>query len=163
MLQEKIAELEQTIQSQYGNIAGMIVQKDGKRLYENYFNGYTAQNAAHMFSVTKSVFSILIGIAVDQGLIRSVHQRVLDFFPEYTIQAGEKTIQSITIQHLLTMTAPYKYDVEPYERFFASQNPVQDALDLLGGEADWRIPLLRDWRNAYFIRHSGEGNGAKYA
>ncbi len=134
MLQDKIAELEQTIPSQYGNIAGMIVQKDGKRLYENYLNGYTAQNAAHMFSVTKSVFSILIGIAVDQGHICSVHQRVLDFFPEYTILAGEKTIQSIAIQHLLTMTAPYKYDTEPYETFFISRNPTRDALDYLGGE-----------------------------
>lgn len=30
------------------------------------------------------------------------------------------------------MTAPYKYETEPYEKFFTSQNPIQDALDLLG-------------------------------
>jgi hypothetical protein len=47
---------------------------------------------------------------------------------------GEKTIRNITIHNLLTMTAPYKYKVEPYEMFFSSHNPIKDALDLLGGD-----------------------------
>ncbi|MEM1485851.1 serine hydrolase [Oscillospiraceae bacterium PP1C4] len=134
MDQKKIKELEKTINSDYSNITGIIVQKNGIKLYENYFNGYTANNAIHVFSVTKSVFSTLIGIAIDKGHIKSVDQKVLDFFPDYTVKAGEKTIQSITIKNLLTMTAPYKYKTEPYEEFFASQNPIQDALDLLGGD-----------------------------
>lgn len=134
MHQEKIKELETTINSDYSNIAGIIVQKSGTKLYENYFNGYTAHNAVHVCSVTKSVFSALIGIAIDKGHIKSVDRKVLDFFPDYTIQQGEKTIQSITIKNMLTMTAPYKYEMEPYEKFFASQNPIQDALDLLGGD-----------------------------
>ena len=134
MTQNKIQELEATIRDRFGNIAGMVVQKDGKALYEGYFNGYSIENAAHVFSVTKSVFSLLIGIAVDQGKMGSIDQRVLDFFPNYQVTAGEKTIQQLTIRHLLTMTAPYKYDTEPYERFFTSQNPIRDALDLLGGD-----------------------------
>jgi CubicO group peptidase (beta-lactamase class C family) len=76
----------------------------------------------------------LIGIAIDKGHIKSVDQKVLDFFPNYTVKTGEKTIQGVTIKNLLTMTAPYKYKTEPYEKFFASLNPIQDALDLLGGE-----------------------------
>lgn len=43
------------------------------------------------------------------------------------------TIQTITIRHLLTMTAPYRYDTEPYEEFFTSLNPIVTALDYLGG------------------------------
>ncbi len=134
MNQENIKELENAINSDYSNIAGIIVQKNGRKLYENYFNGYTAENALHVYSVTKSIFSVLIGIAIDKGHLKSVDQKVLDFFPDYTVKTGEKTIQSVTIKNLLTMTAPYKYKFEPYEEYFASENWVKAALDLLGGE-----------------------------
>jgi len=133
MTQSNIQAFEADIREQYGNIAGLLVQRDGKTLYEGYFNGYTAEHAAHVFSVTKSVFSLLFGIAVDQGKIGSIDQPVLDFFPDDPVPVGEKTILQVTIRHLLTMTAPYKYETEPYERFFASLNPIRDALDLLGG------------------------------
>lgn len=134
MNQEKIEKLGKIINNDYSNIAGIIVQKNGIRLYENYFNGYLPDNAVHVFSVTKSVFSTLIGIAIDKGYIKNIDQKVLDFFPDYTVKASEKTIQGVTIKNLLTMTAPYKYKTEPYEKFFTSKNPIQDALDLLGGD-----------------------------
>jgi CubicO group peptidase (beta-lactamase class C family) len=134
MNQEKIKELENIINKDYRNITGMVIQKNGMKLYENYFNEYTVDHAIHVYSVTKSIVSVLIGIAIDEGDIKNVDQKVLDFFPYYTVNAGEKTIQEITIGNLLTMTAPYKYKTEPYEKFFASQNPIQDALDLLGGD-----------------------------
>lgn len=133
MNQIRINEIETAINRDYGNIAGMIVQKNGTKVYEKYFNGYTADNAVHVYSVTKSVLSALIGIAIDQGYIGSLDQKVLAFFPDYQVKDGEKTIQKITLKHLMTMTAPYKYETEPYELFFISQNPIQDALDLLGG------------------------------
>lgn len=134
MNQKNWKELEEAINSDYDNITGVVILKNGEAVYENYFRGYTADNALHVFSVTKSVLSALIGIAINQGYIDNADQKVLDFFPDYTVKAGEKTIQRITIQHLLTMTTPYKYQTEPYEMFFTSQNPIQDALDLLGGE-----------------------------
>lgn len=62
-----------------------LYKKNGIKLYENYFNGYTADNAVHVFSVTKSVFSALIGIAIDKGLIKSADQKVLDFFSRITL------------------------------------------------------------------------------
>lgn len=134
MNQEKLNKLEQTIESDHSNIVGIVVRKAGNICFEKYFHEYTAQDAVHVFSVTKSVVSALVGIAIDQGIIRSVDQKVLEFFPKYTVPKGERTIQNITIKHLLTMTAPYKYETEPYELFFASQNPVWDALDFLGGD-----------------------------
>ena len=134
MKYENFKNLKNIINSDYSNIAGIIVQKNGIRLYENYFNGYTAENALHVYSVTKSIFSVLIGIALDKGHIKSVDQKVLDFFPDYTVKTGEKTIQCVTIKNLLTMTAPYKYTFEPYEEYFASENWVKASLDFLGGE-----------------------------
>jgi len=134
MKHSSIQTFEETIRSQYSNITGIVVQKDGETRYENYFHGFSADNAAHVFSVTKSVFSALIGIAIEQVSIKSVNEKVLAFFPDYKVLPGEETIQNVTIQHLLTMTAPYKYETEPYQQFFTSQNPIHDALDLLGGD-----------------------------
>lgn len=129
-------ELEKTIMSDYGNIAGIVVQKDGKQLYEGYFNGCTDSSRIHVYSVTKSIISILIGIAADRGYIKSIHQKVLDFFPDYKVRGSEKTIQNITLLDLLTMTAPYKYKFAPltYIRYFMSKNWLQFTLDLLGGK-----------------------------
>lgn len=134
MNQDKIKELDKMINKDYSNITGLVIQKNGTKIYEKYFNEYTIDNAVHVYSVTKSVVSTLIGIAIDEGNIKSVDQKVLDFFPYYSVNAGEKTLQEITIKNLLTMTAPYKYKTEPYEKFFTSLNPIEDALDLLGGE-----------------------------
>ena len=135
MNEEKIKEFDTIIQRDYQNIAGIVAEKKGVRVYENYFNGYAADHTVHVASVTKSIFSVLLGIAIELGYIKGIEQKVLDFFPEYQIPYGEKTIQQITIKNLLTMTAPYKYKVEPYEMFFTSQNPIQDALDFLGGDS----------------------------
>ena len=85
-------------------------------------------------SVTKSVVSLLIGTALDNGLIQSIEQPVLDFFPDYTVKRGEKTIQDVTVKHLLTMTAPYKYRSEPWTRVCTSPDWTVAALDLLGGK-----------------------------
>ena len=134
MNQEQVTELEKRINNDYSNIAGIVVLKNGKKLYENYFNECTATNPIHVYSVTKSIISILIGIAIDKGYIKSVNQKVLDFFPDYTVKRGEKTIQSITLKNLLTMTAPYKYKSAPYTKYFTSDNWVKVALDLLGGK-----------------------------
>ncbi|SHH62473.1 serine hydrolase domain-containing protein [Clostridium intestinale] len=134
MNQRKKIEFERIISNNYNNIAGIVVQKNGKLLYENYFNKYTASNSVHIASVTKSIFSALIGIALEKKHIKSLEQKVLDFFPYYKILEGEKAIQNITIRHMLTMTAPYKYKKEPYEKFFESDNWIEAALDLLGGK-----------------------------
>jgi CubicO group peptidase (beta-lactamase class C family) len=113
----------------------VVCQKNGETVYENYFNGFTDKDSFHVFSVTKSVLSALVGIAVDRGLIGGVEQKVLEFFPDYTVKRGEKTIQQITIKNILTMTAPYKYKSAPYTKFFTSDDWVKSSLDLLGGKS----------------------------
>ena len=128
---ERVAELEKTIKNEYSNTAGIVVLKEGQIRYENYFNGCTAQSRLHVYSVTKSIISILIGIAIEKGCIQSVSQKVLDFFPDYTVKKREKTIQNITLENLLTMTAPYKYRFAPYVKYFTSDDWVSFGLDYL--------------------------------
>lgn len=124
------------IEKNYGNTTGLAVQKGGELVYEKYFDGHTECDKVHTFSVTKSITSILIGMAVDQGSIGSLEQKVLDFFPDYVTKRGEKTIQQVTLKHMLTMTAPYKYKSEPYTKVYGSDDWVKAGLDLLGGKKE---------------------------
>ena len=89
MIQEKIETFEKVVMRDYGNIAGIVVLKNGGTLYENYFNGCTINSRIHVYSVTKSIISILIGIAMDKGYIKNLDQKVLHFFPEYKIKKRE--------------------------------------------------------------------------
>lgn len=116
------------------NIAGIVVLENGAAVHESYDNGCDSATAVHVFSVTKSVVALLYGIALDEGLLESVDQRVLDFFPDYAIKRGERTIQRITVRDLLTMSAPYKYRSAPYTKYFTSDDWVRASLDLLGGK-----------------------------
>ena len=85
----QLTELEQRLRTDYSNIAGMVVHKDGKTVYDGCFGGYTPDNRIHVFSFTKSIVSILFGIALDKGFLDSIDRRVLDFYPEYTCKRGE--------------------------------------------------------------------------
>lgn len=130
-----IMNLENIIKTDYDNIAGIVVQKKGEIVYERYFDGFTSEDTIHTMSVTKSIISALTGIAIDRGYIKSPDQKVLEFFPEYKLKRGEKTIQHVTIENMLTMTAPYKYKSEPYTKVYTSDDWTKAALDLLGGKA----------------------------
>lgn len=123
------------IENDYSNIAGIAISKNGSMVFEQYFHEYTKDDALHVASVTKSIVSALIGIAVDKGYVKNIEQKVLEFFPDYTIKRGEKTIQNVTIKNLLTMTAPFKYKSEPYTKVYSSDDWVKAALDLLGEKA----------------------------
>ena len=77
--------------------------------------------------------ALLAGIALDQGSIQSLDQKVMEFFPEYLPKRGETTIYDVTIRHLLTMTAPYKGKSEPWKKVCTSKDWTLAILDSLGG------------------------------
>lgn len=74
------------------NICQMTAIQSGKTIIKDIWNGYKGDDTVHTMSVTKSVVSLLVGIAIEQGLIGSVDDYVLDYFPDYKIKRGEKTI-----------------------------------------------------------------------
>ena len=57
----------------------------------------------------------------------------MDFFPDYNVKRGEKTIYDVTIRHMLTMTAPYKGKSEPWKKVCTSTDFALAILDYLGG------------------------------
>ena len=78
------------------NICQITALKNGIVLINDTWHNYKTTDTVHVMSATKSVVSLLIGIAVDKGFIKSINQPVLNFFPDYTIKRGEKTIQQVT-------------------------------------------------------------------
>ena len=73
-------QLHTLVEKQEKNICQIAAYKDGREVYSDTWNGFKETDACHVMSVTKSVVSLLIGIAVDQGLIKSVEQLYLIFF-----------------------------------------------------------------------------------
>ncbi len=116
------------------NICQIYVMKEGETLYDGCWHGFKTLDAMNVNSVTKGVMALLAGIALDKGFIRDVDQPVMDFFPDYTVKKGEKTIYDVTVKHLLTMTAPYKYRSEPWKKVCTSQDWTLTVLDFLGGQ-----------------------------
>ena len=117
------------------NICQIYVIKDGEIAYDDCWHGFKTEDAMNVNSVTKGVMALLAGIALDRGCIKSVDQKVMDFFPDYTVKRGEKTIYDVTIKHLLTMTAPYKGKSEPWKKVCTSQDFTIAILDYLGGRS----------------------------
>jgi CubicO group peptidase (beta-lactamase class C family) len=115
------------------NICQIYAMKDGRVAYDDCWHGFKTEDAMNVNSVTKGIMALLAGIALDKGCIKDVDQKVMDFFPDYTVKRGEKTIYDVTIRHLLTMTAPYKGKSEPWKRVCTSQDFTLAILDNLGG------------------------------
>ena len=115
------------------NICQIYAIRDGKTVYDDCWHDFKTEDAMNVNSVTKGIMALLTGIALDKGYIRSVEEKVIDFFPDYTVKRGEKTIYDVTIRHLLTMTAPYKYRSEPWTKVCTSSDWTLAMLDFLGG------------------------------
>ncbi len=115
------------------NICQIYALKDGKPVYDDCWHGFKTEDAMNVNSVTKGVVALLAGIALDNGYIKSIDQKVMDFFPDYSVKRGEKTIYDVTIRHLLTMTAPYKGKSEPWKKVCTSNDWTITTLDYLGG------------------------------
>ncbi len=117
------------------NICQIYAFKNGEVIFDESFKDYDSDTPININSVTKGVMALITGIAIDKGYIKSVDQKVMDFFPDYIPKRGEKTIYDVTIKHLLTMTAPYKGRTEPWKKVCTSADWTRAVLDNLGGRS----------------------------
>ena len=97
----------------YQTVAFLVIKDDSIR-FEKYWDNYNQQSLSNSFSVAKSIVSILVGIANDEGKIKSLDQSVCDFLPEYC--EGEN--QQLTIRHLLMMSSGLDWN-EGYSSLFS--------------------------------------------
>ena len=119
--------------SGFGQIHSLIVLKNDKLVYEDYFNGYSQQDLHPVYSVTKSVTSALVGQAIGRAEIGDLDIAAADFFSEYERIIATDTLKSqITLEHLLTMTAGFTWD----EATYSYENPLND-VNRLSVSSDW--------------------------
>ncbi len=81
----------------------LLVSRRGDLLLERYYNGARAARPANVKSVSKSVISALVGIAIERGLLEGVHQPIAGFFPGLLDNPADAAKRRITIEDLLTM------------------------------------------------------------
>ncbi len=84
-------------------ILSVLVSVAGEVIEEHYFNGASARRPANLKSASKSIVSILVGIAIDQKYLAGVDQRIAGFFPRYFVETGDDDKAAITIEDLLSM------------------------------------------------------------
>ena len=117
------------------NITQIIAYKNANLKVEEYYYGFKKEDTMNVMSVTKSITSLLVGIAIDKGYIKSIDDKIMDYFKDsYIPKKGERTIYDVTIRDILTMTAPYKGKSEPWTKVCTSNDWTFAALDILGGK-----------------------------
>ena len=86
---------------------GLLVIKDGYLIAEDYFNEGSVDQKALLQSVAKSFTSALVGLALDQGCLSNVDQKMIDFFPDFADQIVDPRKKQITIRDMLQMRSGY--------------------------------------------------------
>lgn len=103
--------MQKIVDGTYPNVHSVLIIKDGKLVFEEYFYEYNKTKLHELRSATKSFISALTGIAIDKGLIKSKTETVLSFFPEYTFKNLTDDKRIITIENLLTNQSGIDCDI----------------------------------------------------
>ncbi|OJJ15253.1 hypothetical protein BKI52_38200 [marine bacterium AO1-C] len=123
----------QEINQQAGKVEALksfLISKKGKLIGEFYFRGHSQNELAHLRSATKSIISLLIGIAVDQQKIQSIDDPINKYLKG--VPGIEARHAKITVRHLLTMTSGFRWDESSaaiYDRWVMSRRPIRFLLD----------------------------------
>lgn len=114
------------------NLYSVLVVKNGHLVVEEYFNGMAAHDDNPVASVTKSLMSALLGLAMQEGFLTGPEQKMVDFFPEINWAQNDPRKSDITIRQMLEMRSGY-----PWEEFSGD-------FETLASTPNW-IPLLEDF------------------
>ena len=107
-----------------------VVLKNDSLVHEEYWSGYGENSLTNSFSMGKSVTSVLVGIAIKEGKIKSIEQPIGDFLEDFS----NRKFKEIKIKHLLTMSSGLNWD-ESYA------NPLSMTTEAYYGSDLWRLML----------------------
>ena len=117
-------------------IDSVLVVRNGYIVLDAYSYPRDAADPHNIYSCSKSITSALMGIAIDKGFIKGVHQPLLGFFPEHTAQNLDADKKAMTLEHVLTMTTglecrdSFRYRWLGLEQMKNSPDWVQFMIDL---------------------------------
>ena len=106
---EKITNLIRDIlEEKFKNIHSVLLVRNGKLILEEYFHGYNRDTLHEIRSATKSIGSVLTGIAIDRGFIKSANEIIYPYFKPYEpVEKWDAKVRNVTLKSLLTMTSGY--------------------------------------------------------
>lgn len=107
---EELALLESRLSSETPLLSAFLIVRDGKLVYERYAGGYEADAPLHVWSVSKSLTGMAVGLALEEGLLESLDQTIGELIPTRIPAGADPRVAGITIEHLLTMTAGWAWD-----------------------------------------------------
>ncbi len=110
---------------EYFKTTAFIVIKDGKIVHESYYRGYNDYSISNSFSVSKSIISLLIGIAIDKGFIGDINDYVYKYYPPFNNIYN----RNLRIIDLLTMSSGLNWD-ESYSNIFSQTTKAYYGDDL---------------------------------
>ena len=128
--------VQKIVDGTYPNVHSVLIIKDGKLVFEEYFYEHNKNKLHELRSATKSFVSALTGIAIEKGYIKSKNEKVLPYFSEYTFKNNTDAKKQITIENLLTNQSGLDCDIYNPKAFgneseMAYQNDwIQYSLDL---------------------------------
>ncbi|MDM8537783.1 serine hydrolase, partial [Desulfobacterales bacterium HSG17] len=123
--------LQALLNKKFKNIHSILIVKNGKLVLEKYYYGYDRTKFHQIRSATKSIGSILTGIAIDKGFISNANEKIYQHFKSYELeQKWDKRVKDITIKHLLTMTSGY--DCDDHKSNFACEQNMYKSNDWVG-------------------------------
>jgi CubicO group peptidase (beta-lactamase class C family) len=105
------------------NVRAVLVSVDGETKISHYRHGFTAEDTTHVWSITKSVVSTLIGIAISDGIIDSLDQTLGELLPRQR-PSMSAAVAAVTLRELMTMSGGFPGTDPEYEtvkRMFASR------------------------------------------
>jgi CubicO group peptidase (beta-lactamase class C family) len=107
----------------YPGLYAIFVTKNNSLVYEHYFNKKTAAELFNDQSLTKSIISILIGIAIDKGFISTLDEKIIRFFPELKKDQDQRK-RGITIRQIMNQASGlYHEDLTRLAEFLALPDP----------------------------------------
>ncbi|QTH43161.1 serine hydrolase [Cohnella sp. LGH] len=100
----KLQKIDEAVATKHKKTLSVLIVKDGRLVYERYYQHKGKDDPTGVFSVVKSVTSALVGIAIDKGYMKGVDQKLSELLPDLFANVDDERKKQITVKHALTLT-----------------------------------------------------------